>query len=89
MMPGAVLDVREDCAATRVTVLTADDVSSDREPSLGELFTQYVRARGTRAGSADRVVDTFVTLLSAVEQAEEVSYTEIESLEAPLVEFAR
>ena len=89
MMPGAILDVREDCAATRVRVLTADHVSTDREPSLGELFTEYVRGRGTRAGSADRVVDTFVRLLSGVEQAEEVSFPEVESLEAPLVESAR
>jgi hypothetical protein len=35
------------------------------------------------------VVDTFVRLLSGVEQAEEVSFPEVESLEAPLAESAR
>ena len=89
MMPDAALDVREDCAATRVTVLTASDVSTDIEPSLGDLFTEYVRGLGTRAGSADRVVGTFATILAAIEQAEDISFPDVDALEAPLLEISR
>lgn len=89
MMPDAALDIREDCAATRVTVLTAGDVSTDVEPTLGDLFTEYVRGQGTRAGSADRVVGTFATILAAIEQAQDLSFPDVDALEAPLHQISQ
>jgi exonuclease SbcD len=72
LLPEAVLlNVQEDCAATRVRVLTEADAPGDREPTFQELFREFVGARGTRAGSADRVVRCFDDLLAAVVEEEE------------------
>src|SRR5206468_4589714 len=71
LIPEAVLlSVQEDCAATRVRVLTEADAGDDGEPTFATLFREYVAASGTRGGSADRVVRYFEDLLVAVEQEE-------------------
>jgi DNA repair protein SbcD/Mre11 len=82
LLPEAVLlNVQEDCAATRVRVLTEADAPGDREPTFQELFREFVGARGTRAGSADRVVRCFDDLLAAVEQEEAAQLPEVDQLE--------
>jgi DNA repair protein SbcD/Mre11 len=82
LLPDAVLlSVQEDCAATRVHVLTEADAAADREPTFPELFRQFVGARGTRAGSADRVVRYFDDLLAAVVQDEPVELADVDGLE--------
>jgi hypothetical protein len=74
--------VQEDCAATRVRVLTdADAAVADREPTFPELFREFVGARGTRAGAADRVVRYFDDLLAAVAQDEPVELADVDGLE--------
>ncbi len=82
LLPDAVLlNVQEDCAATRVRVLTEADAPGDREPTFQELFREFVGARGTRAGSADRVVRCFDDLLAAVVQEEPAQLPEVDRLE--------
>ncbi len=82
LLPEAVLlNVQEDCAATRVRVLTEADAPGDREPSFQELFREFVGARGTRAGSAERVVRCFDDLLAAVVQEEPAQVPEVDQLE--------
>jgi exonuclease SbcD len=82
MLPDAeLLNVQEDCAATRVRVLTEADAAPDREPTFQELFREFVGARGTRAGSADRVARYFDDLLVAVVQEEPVQLSDVDQLE--------
>jgi exonuclease SbcD len=80
LLPEAtLLSVQEDCAATRVRVLTAADADEDREPTFRELFREYVAAAGTQRGSADRVVAYFDELLTAVEQEEPPTLPDLEA----------
>jgi exonuclease SbcD len=79
LCPEAVLlEVNEDCAATRLEVVEAKDVEA--EPSFEELFRSYLAERGTKGASADRVLKTFETLLHAAEKAEEPQLPEIDKL---------
>jgi len=82
LLPDAVLlNVQEDCAATRVSVLTEADAEPDREPTFPELFAEFVAARGTRAGSAGRVTRYFADLLGAVEQEDPAQLPDVDRLE--------
>ncbi len=84
LLPEAVLlNVQEDCAATRVRVLTEADAAGDREPTFEDLFREYVAASGTRAGSADRVLRYFGDLLASVTQDEPAQLPEVDQLELP------
>lgn len=84
LLPDAVLlSVQEDCAATRVQVLTEEGGADDREPTFEELFEEFVRARGTRTGSADRVLRYFNELLPVIAQQEPVELPELDQLELP------
>jgi exonuclease SbcD len=84
LLPDAVLlNVQEDCAATRVRVLTDADVDDGREPSFQGLLRDYVVAGGTKGGSADRVLRYFDDLLAAVEQGEPVQLADVDRLELP------
>lgn len=81
LCPEAVLlEVNEDCAATRLEVVEAKDVEAEAEPSFEELFRSYLAERGTKGASADRVLKTFETLLHAVEEEEEPELPEIDKL---------
>jgi DNA repair protein SbcD/Mre11 len=81
LCPEAVLlEVNEDCAATRLEVVEAEDVDAEAEPSFEELFRSYLAERGTKGASADRVLKTFETLLHAVEEEEEPELPEIDKL---------
>src|SRR5919201_3780305 len=73
LLPAATLvEVSEDCAATRLEVVDASTVDVDAEPGFAELFRSYLAERGTRGARADRVLRTFETLVQAVE-AEEIA----------------
>jgi exonuclease SbcD len=72
LLPHATLvEVNEDCAATRLEAVEASALEADAEPGFTELFRTYLAERGTRGARADRVLDTFETLIQAVE-AEEI-----------------
>jgi DNA repair protein SbcD/Mre11 len=82
LLPDAVLlNVQEDCAATRVRVLTGDDAADHGEPTFRELFRGYLAATGTRSGSADRVIGYFDDLLTAVEHEESAQLRDLDELE--------
>ena len=82
LLPDAVLlNVQEDCAATRVSVLTEADAEPDREPTFPQLFAEFVAARGTRSGSAGRVTRYFADLLGAVEQEDPAQLPDVDQLE--------
>jgi exonuclease SbcD len=82
LLPDALLlHVQEDCAATRVRVLTDADDEPDSEPTFPELFREFIAARGTRSGSADRVTRYFDDLLAAVEDEEPVQLPDVDGLE--------
>lgn len=68
MLPGAViLEVVEDVASRRLTVLGDADVAEAAEPSMGELFEQYLTQVGTRGPAAARVLESFTILTDAIE----------------------
>jgi exonuclease SbcD len=84
LLPEAtLLDVFEDCAATRLSALTVSQAEATvGEASFVELFRDYLAGTGVRAGSADRVLRTFDALLTAVENEQQVLLPEIDELEA-------
>lgn len=83
LLPDAVLlNVQEDCAATRVRVVTEADAAADREPTFEELFREFVGSIGTRSGSADRVLRYFDDLLASVVQEEPAHLPDLDGLEA-------
>lgn len=72
MFAGAtVLEVAEDVASRRLEVLTQVDVGVHAEPSMRELFGQYLAEVGTRAAAAARVLSTFEALSEALESDSE------------------
>jgi exonuclease SbcD len=83
LCPEAVLlEVNEDCAATRLEVVEAMETDAEAEPSFSELFRGYLAEQGTRGVDADRVLKTFETLIHAVEDEEEPRLPDIEKLVA-------
>ena len=81
LLPGATLvEVNEDCAATRLGVVEASAVEADAEPGFTELFRSYLGERGTRGAKADRVLKTFETLIQAVEAEEEPRLPDVDEL---------
>jgi exonuclease SbcD len=81
LLPEAVLlEVTEDCAATRLEIVEATSVDAEAEPSFTELFRSYLAERGTTGASADHVLKTFETLLHAVEEEEEPRLPELDKL---------
>jgi DNA repair protein SbcD/Mre11 len=85
LLPDAVLlDVFEDSASSRLSALTERDVADDREATFAELFRDYLAAGGVRAGSADRVLQTFETLITAVENEQQAVLPEVDELDRSL-----
>lgn len=81
LCPEAVLlEVNEDCAATRLEVVEAGGADAEAEPGFEELFRSYLAEQGTRGASADRVLKTFDVLIRAVEDEEEPRLPEIDKL---------
>jgi exonuclease SbcD len=88
LLPEAtLLDVFEDCAASRLAPLTLSEAEQHgTEASFVDLFRDYLAVTGVRAGTADRVLRTFDTLLTAVENEQTVVLPEIEEIDRPLGE---
>jgi exonuclease SbcD len=83
LLPEAILlQVAEDCAARRVTVLQSSDSPVENEPSFGELFRLYLAEQGTKGAVAERVIRTFESLLQAVEDEEIANFPEVDFVEA-------
>jgi DNA repair protein SbcD/Mre11 len=81
LLPDATLvEVNEDCAATRLEVLDASAVDLEAEAGFAELFRAYLAERGTRGARADRVLATFETLIRAVEAEEAPRLAPIDEL---------
>jgi exonuclease SbcD len=87
LLPAAtVVEVSEDCAATRLEVVEATVTEADAEPGFRELFREYLAERGTRGAQANRVLRTFETLVQAVETEELARLPDLDEL---LLERAR
>jgi DNA repair protein SbcD/Mre11 len=76
LLPDAViLDVYPVAADRRLGVAIAA-VPSGPEPSVQELFRDYLTEQGTRGAAADRVMATFSKLLEAIETEQEPVFPE-------------
>jgi exonuclease SbcD len=81
LLPDAtVVEVSEDCAATRLEVVEATVDEADVEPGFSELFRAYLAERGTRGARADRVLRTFEMLVQAVESEEFARLPDLDEL---------
>jgi exonuclease SbcD len=68
LLPGAViLEVAEDVASRRLSVVSDQAADDLVEPSMGELFETYLRQVGTRSGSAAEVLASFGSLIESIE----------------------
>ncbi|MEV6702228.1 exonuclease SbcCD subunit D [Streptomyces sp. NPDC051453] len=68
LVPEAILvDVEENCAATRATVLTSADVADTEDPDIPAAFSAYLATTGTPGQRADDVVAAFTELLHTTE----------------------
>jgi DNA repair protein SbcD/Mre11 len=69
MLPEAViLEVAEDIASRRLSILTETETATVAEPSMQELFHQYLTQVGTRgSAAADRVLASFEALNEAID----------------------
>lgn len=69
MLPEAViLEVAEDIASRRLTIVTETETTTTAEPSMQELFHQYLTQVGTRgSAAADRVLASFEALNEAID----------------------
>jgi DNA repair protein SbcD/Mre11 len=81
LLPDAtILEVFEDCAATRLETLTDEPDQTEREATFSELFRDYLAETGVRASSADRVLRTFQTLIDAIENEQPVELAAVDDL---------
>jgi DNA repair protein SbcD/Mre11 len=66
LLPKAtLLYVAEECSSRKLQALTRADAVSD-EADFTEMFADFLSQRGTKVGSADRVLKAFKTLIDAV-----------------------
>ena len=88
LLPRATLvSVDEDCAATRVRPLDAQDAQGDEEAPLPVLFHEFLETATVKDAAADKVLDAFRRLEQATEDdAASVVFEEELSLRAPLPE---
>ncbi|TML56751.1 MAG: exonuclease subunit SbcD [Actinobacteria bacterium] len=81
VLPAAtVVEMSEDCSATRLEVVEAIVDDADAEPGFSELFRAYLAERGTRGARANRVLRTFETLVQAVEAEETARLPDLDEL---------
>ena len=81
LLPDATLvEVNEDCAATRIEIVEAAALGAQAEPSLRELFLTYLSERGTKGADAKRVHRRFEELLDAVSDGEPPRLTDLDRL---------
>ncbi|MGC5007806.1 exonuclease SbcCD subunit D [Streptomyces sp. NBC_00353] len=65
LVPDAiVVEVEEECAATRATVLTGADAADDGQLDVTAAFSAYLAGTRTPGQSADEVVSAFASLLN-------------------------
>ncbi|MEU0785365.1 exonuclease SbcCD subunit D [Streptomyces sp. NPDC006173] len=70
LVPDAiVVDVEEDCAATRATVMTGADATGEDQLDVTAAFSAYLADAGTPGQNADEVVTAFTGLLNATDSA--------------------
>lgn len=82
MFPDAsILDVQEDCAATRVDVLSTNDIADGAEESFSDLFREYLKGRRLHGARPERVFAAFDSILHALDAEEDVVFTEDPLLE--------
>ncbi|HEX4212119.1 MAG TPA: exonuclease SbcCD subunit D [Candidatus Dormibacteraeota bacterium] len=80
LMPEAtLLDVFEDCSEQRLASLTEADVAEEGATGFAELFHDYLAESGVRSGSADRILRTFESLITAIENEEPPALAETAS----------
>ncbi len=81
LCPEATLvDVNEDCAATRIEVVEAAKADADAEPSFRDLFRAYLAEEGTRGADANRVLKKFEQLLEAADEEEPPRLPDLDQL---------
>jgi DNA repair protein SbcD/Mre11 len=85
LLPRAtLLSVDEDCAATRVRPLDAQDASADHDAPLPLLFHEFLETTAVKGAAADKVLEVFGRLVQAAEDEATPTFTEEEALHAPL-----
>jgi exonuclease SbcD len=68
LLPGAViLEVAEDIASRRLSVVMDGATDGAVEPSMADLFETYLGQVGTRSGSAATVLRSFGSLIESIE----------------------
>jgi exonuclease SbcD len=78
LLPEAtLLDIQEECADQKVDILRPAAATEDAEPDMRELFREYL-ATGpkTTTVAAERLLDTFGTILASVEEERSVRFPE-------------
>lgn len=79
-----VLQVNEVCADQKLEVLTQEAVAGDVEPDMRQLFRDYLADHGSATVAADRVMTTFASVLTAVEEQRPAVLPEESLLAEPL-----
>ncbi len=81
LCPKATLvDVNEDCAATRIEVVEAAKADADAEPSFRDLFRTYLAEQGTRGADAKRVLKGFEQLFEAADEEAPLGLPDLDQL---------
>jgi exonuclease SbcD len=69
MLPRAtLLDVSPARSDLAIDIVTADQVDADAEPSIREMFAEFLAERGSRTANPKTVLDAFSKVLAAVEE---------------------
>lgn len=85
MLPEAtVLQVSEQSSRQELKVLRAREASDTSEPTLAELFTEYVGEVGTGAGDAEAVVELFQRSIGSLSHDEEIAFPEVDTMRRPV-----
>lgn len=85
LLPTAVLlQINEICADRTLDRLDAGDVITGDEPSMSDLFQEYVAEHGTKDAPADVVLDIFTTLLESAASGDDPVLPIESLLSAPL-----
>ena len=87
MLPEAtVLQVDERSSQRELKVLRAREADEGSEPTLAELFTDYVGERGVGGGDAGTVVKLFGRSLDSLSNGDEITFPEVDTMRRPVVE---
>lgn len=85
MLPAAtVLQVDERSSRRELTVLRAREGTGGPEPTLAELFTEYVGEVGVGSGDAGAVVELFERSAGSLANDEEVRFPEVDAMRGPV-----